>query len=1126
MAFDDELEDLIVSKKGKYVKFTPVVVDKLKQLILRSSECDKVIASHHLHSDKFFEEFLWPKVSDKCTDNALLVVWVCVVSRVQSGKRLHFNDDDRAKVEEFVFRSVQVIKNDQQVLGLKVWAIRFIRSLISSLDIPVLRKVLEPAFSIASWRSLKHKPLDKFDLQSSYDAMNEKLSKLTKRQAIIYNTLSLFVHDLCSSLTSLEAVTKDNVRFYKEIMSTLSLILSQLPTRRFSKTIIEHSNALQILKFRKSDLGYTLELFEYFLKFPLDEFTGEMETPTTLKARYDERSTTVISYLFTHFSDKLGSAILDSSAAIAPNLQNILLKLDPSDIEQMLIHLKLSTTCPDFSVDALSYLVLEYLSPPETSSQTLKKYGYLPMYQSLVQLSSISPFELPNLNSQLLSLSDALVRTYIDVRFGAFNNISNHIVRTVSRFKKTGVDGKLTGSSRHAIKLGSYSVESTVHFDSKLDSIKNTRVTLPVELGNSQASHVSEWNDIKTGDVILLVKLGDRLQGKGSFEKCGIENVCSLHVESVANKNGSKKLSSNSRSFLIHAIGSHEENFENMNLLLKLPEALKDYFQSLKNIETIVDYPDSTLEPWFVEQILGYGDHNAGNFTKLDHRSKLSLKSIPCDIIEEALKDFELDWQHDSKKRRVDDEIKKSYDAEIIGKQVTLKEGTYQPSLNYTPAQLRAIVCSSLDGLTIVRGAAGSGKRSLASHIILSNIVNHSNERILVVTKNEITLDDLMDKVIKLGVKDEYVFSMTDTASQEEKVKASTLRITELLGNVGDLASLLDIHGAHDNDPLCATNFWKYELQPLWELFLHKCKSCDSSEALLSCYPFKSFGKLNIDGSQDFNSTLKAILGHYCEIANLFEEIERLGPLSFLTSKKSKAEYLLTLQAKVIGVTASFLEENFTLLQGYNVHYSSILFAEASQLNIHESILPFLVDSKGTQSRVIMIGDELNLGPSVLDSESGKVVGLSTSLFEQLINKGAASITLSSPEGPLEVEHIIVDGSTEEPETGFYHNLQECNAIIDYISTSNEDLTVLTPFEGQRAPLQMMVDGKFNGKFTVQTVESFRGCRSNTVIVSMVRTGNYRFDEKLIHSIYQSAISKLVIVCSPAYKRDYGFVFV
>jgi hypothetical protein len=1141
MSLNERVEKLLLSKSAELVNHSPKVAEKLVGLILKS-QFEDIIKCPLLSSQAFFDKFVWPNVSENVTDNLVMLFAVYVTAFIYSTGKL-VEIDDAERLQALILRLIQMFGSSQYSNSQKTVAIRGLSSLIFSLRDDNIRTTMAPIFSIASWRSLQFMPLKRLGLESTYEAIKERQSHMTKKEQVVNTMLTGFIDSLCSYIILLANIDEDNFPLVTGIIELLCLTLSQLPTRRFLKLVIQQSNVLQLLRTKKAmvSINASIDLLDYYLKFPVDEFTGEMLDAQQLNQRHQDNVSRFQSAVFTNYKAELGDMILTESFVDMDlrRLTELLSKLTSEDINELLQEMELSKRFLDTDMQKMEALY-SFLQLPLDPPQILAKLDSLPTEKSLREAFELSIWSLPKLGPQFLSLSDLLIRMYWDLRADSYREILTHINRTTSRFKKPSAQSRLSGASRHAIKLGKYDLESRSIVSSKTESSRSIEATISLDLGNANPEQITEWNNLEEHDVVLFAKIGPKNSDtKDLMSSQGVTMVRSATIKRSSNNNGSIKTSNTSKSFRITAVLDSEDQedldmFQDFNLLIKLPQQLKSFTKPLESIASVIDGDDELLPDWLLEVILGYGDVNAGSFEKLENKSCISFCALRKERLESALSDFDTISDKETKKRKLpNNELKQQHlycDVEISGKTATLKESRVSPLLDLTPKQIRVLISSSLEGLTVVDGAGFTGKKTLLSLIATHNTRNYPHGRTLIVTKNISALNTIMEKIITFGVSAESVFNLANEEDQKEKAEAGVSRLYELLKIVDSIASKLEIEGAHGNDAISAENFYKYHIDPLWKAFLCKVKRDASNQSIMEGYPFKSFGEYSLDESLTFSENLKSVLDHFSSISIVFDQVKRLGPLRFLESPKARAEYLLSTQARVIGVTSDALQEKISLLKKSQLQYDSILFAEAGQLNIFETLHPLLLGPKVKPSRIVMIGDNLDLGPSVRNKDLGAVSGLSTSLFETFLKDGIDFFTLDTFFGrdDFNVKVVPVEGVETEPQTGFFQNLKECESCIEYVKNHfrPESVALLTPFEGQRVLLEMVANDKLNQMPIISTIEDYRGDRSKNVVVSMVHSNGEKFDKRTIYSLYQSASSQLVILCSPSYQTGKEFSFI
>lgn len=132
---------------------------------------------------------------------------------------------------------------------------------------------------------------------------------------------------------------------------------------------------------------------------------------------------------------------------------------------------------------------------------------------------------------------------------------------------------------------------------------------------------------------------------------------------------------------------------------------------------------------------------------------------------------------------------------------------------------------------------------------------------------------------------------------------------------------------------------------------------------------------------------------HYLGLKKLFDELSQTRVMELLRYNQERAKYLLNYHCKVIACPASHLILNNEMLLDSKFKVGTIIVMEAGQISDFETFSAIL-SSKGLE-RVVMIGDQKQSAPVVLNSTLETTARLSCSMFSRLLSLGHKSVKLT-----------------------------------------------------------------------------------------------------------------------------------
>jgi len=210
--------------------------------------------------------------------------------------------------------------------------------------------------------------------------------------------------------------------------------------------------------------------------------------------------------------------------------------------------------------------------------------------------------------------------------------------------------------------------------------------------------------------------------------------------------------------------------------------------------------------------------------------------------------------------------------------------------------------------------------------------------------------------------------------------------------------------------------------------------------------------------------------------------------------------------------------------------FSFVLIDEATQAIEPQCLLPITTGAE----QVVLVGDHKQLGPLVI-SNIAKSHGLGVSMFERFIKMGNKPVMLNlqyrmhpsicsfpsrqfyenklkngigrdqrilrfdfnwpNKSHPVMFHHV--NGTEEIGSTGSsYLNVQEAEIVVKFIKEfvslgmDPDEIGVVTPYLGQKAFLQVIIENSQTPKVQVESVDGFQGREKGIIIFSTVRSND------------------------------------
>ncbi|KAH6598803.1 hypothetical protein BASA61_002789 [Batrachochytrium salamandrivorans] len=520
-----------------------------------------------------------------------------------------------------------------------------------------------------------------------------------------------------------------------------------------------------------------------------------------------------------------------------------------------------------------------------------------------------------------------------------------------------------------------------------------------------------------------------------------------------------------------------------------------------------------------------------------------------------------------------------AYDVHVLSRK-TQHDSSLKPfvnvkasgSIRFTSQQANAILSGSLKGLTLIAGVPGSGKTSVAARIAANIFQGYPTQRILVVSPTQQHLIRLLGKMVEYGVEERYVISLSHgfgelRADSDEalgklgRINHLLSRRSELLSQVDHLAKSLGIEGEHGSSCETAQYFFSFHVIPLWAEFFESVKSFSLTTSIMNQFPFskffttyrkdKQYAQLLLESSLPATA-LDAVKTLYAHIEAIFSELTETQALELLRSRKDRADYIISKQARVIGVTSLDAPLKSRELARLGFYYQNVVVDDAHQLMETEMLTALLLNRcrKGSASgdiatagggpmRIVMIGDIVQLPPLVRRNALRNYANLDQSMFYRLVKLGVPTIELTEQRRSrpsiaklsaslypsmsylsdsqiskpmrlanpgfafdsqlVNVEDFLGQGETM-PRKDFFQNLGEAEylvAVFQYmrlIGYPSSKIAILTPYKGQKELIQDVLIQRcswnpvFGKPQQIATIDGFRDGVADIVLLSLVRT--------------------------------------
>lgn len=1113
------------------------------------------VQGSELHIDPLRFQKYWSHFNSDSTENLVIAI-ANVINTIVFYGGVVISFDDPVKLQSFLLRLIQIVQRQKSSIQLKVSIINAISSLIMNLSDRVTRTALAPLFSILTWKEFEFanffnkETIEEFNLQKSYNSELEKYNQLKGKPKIVHDILSSYIINLINEFISHLHAENYHVALLIEILNQFSIMLSQLPTRRYTKSLFDLNIVLSIAKsknYKDIDYLHSVKVFEYFLKFPINEFNGELISEEQQSKELTDRITRFQILASTKYQGEFdsllfGNIIFNETDELLKELLNI----DTSIIEELLLELKLRHTD-----DTRNNILIEYFQKPETPKEFIGKFSSLPNINSLKNIFASPLF---NINQQYLSIDDFLVRNYLKTRHSIFNDILNHILKTSKRFDINTHTNNVKGSSKYGIKISNPEFLGLSSITSKeLNYSTFSEASLKID-----PNHFIHDNPIslKNEDILFFVQISkdfNKSQNIELNESIGIIDILPATIIDISNSKESAK--SNTIKVRFDTNSLEKEELNKFNILIRLPDHFDSKFSSLNlnkfklKLDFILKFLDFDIHhDWLLDMVLGYGCKDLGSWKNFNKNHSISIEdfNISTDLLKIALPEFDLIPDEPQTKKR---KINQAIESNVFINSLSFEGDSYSFSLSsnkksdisLNKEQARAIIESSYEGLTLVNGPNGTGKKYVASLISKSNFTN--NEKTLVLSKNPSTLTELFENFDK----NEKFINLDDDI--ENLLNLLDSKITESFTILNRFILDLNIENYLIEDQSTLIFFRSNYIESKWNEYSLLISDM-SNEEIIDNYPFKNLLEFNefIKGFSE-GELVKSITEHYLKIIKTIWETETLLSISTMKNDEEKIKYLLLTLAKVIGATESTFE-NYMKDIG---DYENVIILQATKFDDFETLNSVLF--KESVKKITLFGDAKTQSPGGFVTEASNITHLKTiygsaiSLFEKFIRNGVPSINFhevyNTRSEVIELTELKLNNNSQAAKRnpGLLHNVQivkvegkqvanssnvdEAEFAIQFynylisINYPEEKIAIVTTTSIQAILIQEIAKKKLQLKPKVLTVIEANGLQFDYVIVSLVGIDELKgLNSKLTTGLILNATKGLYLLAEHAIISD------
>ncbi|KAJ2200409.1 hypothetical protein IW144_001139 [Coemansia sp. RSA 522] len=1136
---------------GKTVKWSTSVVTEIMHMCMGDSARTTVQALERL---QYLELYLWPNFTCARSNDDYIVSVLLMLSEkheqgLQSSMWQMFSNDFGELFDDAIGLMIRIMQGTACETVLDAWTVRsivvrFLVACFSSIETACVRDACMPLVGVSLWHHVTPIVRDRSmegvaQLRKFWKHESKKWivsAKVSEAEAVRRTRDRDFVPSLVRDL--LRCVREgEHDEFVAGVLELLIDLGSQLATRRYVNLLLDDWKVAELCA--RASYVELAQRLRNVVGFQVRDVTGQTLTASEASDRNYQRLVDLQLVAFEKLPDELDALIVAGAGRLGiPHELNGLLKV--LSFEQLLEFAQavgVRTQDADGSVydeEQLRQLFCMHFEARTSVEDRARGMSAYPdeqvLFGSVVTASDAygraSSLEypvlaLPKLGLQFLSVHDYLLRCFELLRIESASDISSDIQDAVGRMQpqatfENSEEVHFEGWTRMALPIKSLTITDVQRPRVGEQEPSCVRADLIVDLSGFTDVICAEWDaSVRPRDVLILAAA--RAGGSVAYVRgCKVEARvddnegagerqfrvlldCAQYAQDIASTNGV---------------------YDKLNVAIRRRPQANNFKSVLETVRALMAAPPR-VPKWLEPTFLGYGDPSAAcpklasttvsfgdTFVSADHVRATFAEYAGVDFVDPFASPCIIEYPADTT------------GTVRVQSSETQRRNVQANQLEFTPMQVRAIGQSMLPGLTLVVGPPGTGKTDVAVQIVSNLYHAYPRETILLITHSNQALNQLFAKIVDLNIEPRHLLRLghgeeeldgDERYSRAGRIDSYLERRTELLSRVQQLAESLKVAGDMGYTCETARFFFVAHVRMRWEQYKKNGGN----------FPFAAyFGNQYVEGqeSQCFN-----------ELQLLFDELAEIQPFELLKDHASRADYLLTQQARIVAMTCTHAAMRFGEFQKLGVWFDTVVMEEAAQVLDIETFVPLVLAPN--VKRAVLIGDHNQLPPVVKSPGLRMFANMEQSMFARMVRLGVPYVELdrqararssiaslyrfryqnlgdllpSSAFGAgnkgFKHEFQFVDvgeynGQGEsEPAPHYFQNLGEAEYVVAVyqfmlqMGYTASQVAILTTYNGQRALLRDVLARRCPDSLPrVSTVDQFQGQQSDIVLLSLVRT--------------------------------------
>ena len=654
-----------------------------------------------LEISQYLEKYLWPHFdAEKASATHVMSVVMMVNEKFREGVSAWTPFRDAPEKFAGFFQRVMRVKSEKKLsLPEKTAHLVFLVHAFQSLEEEMVRAASLPLVSLPLWTNLSEGRLqvelrNNAQLEKHWRYLQKKHAKAAKNAAKenrpppvpIAETLEAtwlpeLVDDfftICEGAVAGDKVDRDAVRFCERFIEFTIDVLSQLPTRRFVRTILDARQVL--VKARMMPLfshaagklySQLVDLFKFYQSFEIDDHAGTALSDEDVESKHYDRLLMLQRLCFKHI-EKLREFSLMHCGAIGKRdtLASYLSKLDETELRRLATDQLRLVDPSDPWVSKPEFLLETLVSSFEKRRSQRQAINAMPLYPNedvlwdenvvpSVDYTGETCLALPKLNLQFLTFHDYLLRNFnlfrLEATYEIREDIADVLKRMAPRRGEDGASTRFTGWSRMAVPVEPGALAVTEVKAARVGENKpaSVRCEVRVNLGALRGPAREEWDELKQHDVVFLLRAdggdGAAAGGASPAERFGLRRARGAEVVEVRDGEGTllndfrarvpdghapDAPSGYERTFVLELdaaqyqldvdrSAAEGDVYSSLNVLMRRRPKENNFKSILECIRDLMN-ADAPVPDWLHDVFLGYGDPAAAQGANMPRKQRLA----------------------------------------------------------------------------------------------------------------------------------------------------------------------------------------------------------------------------------------------------------------------------------------------------------------------------------------------------------------------------------------------------------------------------------------------------------------------------------------------------------------------